>query len=127
MPLSWFDYGLSLVMPEDGAPPASDLTIETSEDSLGEFRPVARYLTEKEIKAGGYVWNFHKNDADNWPSALHGHAYEQRAKLDVLTGYIYDTVTRQQFAKMKKGPLEDVRTQLLASKDFYEKARTLLG
>lgn len=127
VPLSWFDYGLNLVLPDDPAPPHADLTIETPQDGLGEFRAVARFLTEREIKADGYVWRFHKTDVDNWPSPLHGHDYEHRVKLDVLTGYIYDVVTRQQYAKMKDKALEAVRAQLRESKDFAERAAALLG
>jgi hypothetical protein len=49
-----------------------------------------RYLTEKQIKRDGYIWKFHKNDADGWPSPLHGLEYEKGLKLDVLTANIYD-------------------------------------
>lgn len=125
LPLSWFDYGLHM-LPIHAPPPAPDLTITTGEDSLTDPLPVLRFLTEKEIRAGGYVWNFHKSDADNWPSALHGHDYEHRLKLDVLTGHIYDAVNRQHYASLKKRELAIVRAQLRASKDFAEKIASLL-
>jgi hypothetical protein len=127
VPLSHFSHGLNKLASNQMDVSPADLVIETSEDSLTGQRSVPRFLTEKEIKAGSYVWSFHKTDADNWPSALHGHEYEHRLKLDVLTGRIYDVVTRQHYASLKKKDLETVRDELRKAKDFSEKARALLG
>jgi hypothetical protein len=127
LPLSWFDYGLHMLPSREPAPPQPDLVIETGEDSLTDPLPAMRYLTEKEIKAGGYVWSFHKTDADNWPSALHGHDYDKHMKLDVITGAVYDVVTRQHLTNLKSKALEQVRDELRNSKDFVTKTQQLLG
>lgn len=71
-----------------------DLTVTLGEDSIAETYDVPRLLEEKQIKAGGYVWEFNKTDADPWPSALHAHDYEYDLKLDAITGDIYDVGKR---------------------------------
>jgi hypothetical protein len=58
---------------------------------------------------------------------LHGHDYERRVTLDVLTGAVYDAVTRRQFSTLKSKALEKVRNDLRRSKDFAERVKTLLG
>jgi hypothetical protein len=127
VPLSYFSIGLNKLPSNQVKVAPADLLIETDEESLTDLRSVPRFLTEKEIKAGSYVWSFHKTDSDNWPSALHGHEYEHRLKLDVLTGNIYDVVTRQHYASLKREDLAKVRDELRKSKDFSEKVQVLLG
>ena len=117
-PISWLAYGLAL-LPEN-APKPSLLTVETPEDSIDIEHDVVRLLTEKQVKRGNYVWKFHKTDADDWPSPLHGHDYEKGLKLDVLTGDIYDVATRQRCKAMKAKHLNNVRAELRGSKDFKE-------
>src|SRR5262245_4665398 len=77
------------------------LTIETPEDSIDKQFNVPRQLNEKLVKRGGYVWNFHKADADPWPSPLHGHDYDKHLKLDATTGDIYDAGTRKRCMTLK--------------------------
>jgi hypothetical protein len=40
-------------------------------------------------------WVFHKNDADPWPSRLHGHHNARPLKLDAINGFIYSIHTRK--------------------------------
>jgi hypothetical protein len=123
-PISWFAHGLSLLPENQPAP--SLLEIESSEESIEQVFEVVRYLTEKPIKRGGYVWKFHKTDADDWPSPLHGHEYDKHLKLDVLTGDVYDVGTRQRCEKLKKTALNEIRAELRKSKDFQETMKELL-
>ncbi|MGY4501197.1 hypothetical protein ACVWYH_005128 [Bradyrhizobium sp. GM24.11] len=106
------------------APPL--LTVETSEDSIAEEFEVVRYLTEKQVKRGGYIWKFHKSDADDWPSPLHGHDYDKGLKLDAITGDIYDVGTRELCKTLKASDLQAVQAKLRASKDFKEAIATLI-
>jgi hypothetical protein len=106
--------------------PPTDLKIELPVDSIAEEFRVPRLLEEKHVKAGGYVWEFHKTDTDPWPSQLHGHDYERGLKLDALTGDVFDVGTRARCAILKKKALETVHTELRGSKDFANKLATLL-
>lgn len=124
VPLSWFAYGLSM-LPEN-QPALALLTVETSEDSIAEVFEVVRYLTEKQVKRGGYIWKFHKSDADDWPSPLHGHDYDKGLKLNAITGDIYDVVTRKRCKILKADDLQAVQAKLRASKDFKEAVVTLI-
>ncbi|WP_173984068.1 hypothetical protein [Magnetospirillum sp. SS-4] len=118
VPLSWFSHGLSLLTENQPAP--SSLTVETSEDCIAEEFEVIRFLTEKQVKRGGYKWDFHKSDADDWPSPLHGHDYEKQLKLDAITGKVYDVGTREWCKTLKKDDLQVIQATLRASKDFKE-------
>lgn len=124
VPLSWFAYGLSM-LPEN-QPVAALLTVETPEDSIAEQFDVLRYLTEKQVKRGGYVWIFHKTDADGWPSPLHGHDYDKGLKLDAITGNVYDVGTKERCKTLKAGDLQAVQAKLRASKDFKDAVSTLI-
>jgi hypothetical protein len=72
-------------------------------------------------------WIFHKNDPDPWPSMLHGHHNEQPLKLDALNGFIYDIQSRGHVQTLKRKVLLPIQRQLLRSKDFGDRARTLMG
>lgn len=124
VPLSWFAYGLSK-LPEN-QPATALLTVETSEDSIAEEFEVVRSLIEKQVKRGGYIWKFHKNDADEWPSPLHGHDYDKGLKLDAITGEIYDVGTRQRCKTLKSRDLQAVQSNLRESKDFKDAVSTLV-
>jgi hypothetical protein len=87
---------------------------------------ISRFLTEKQVKRGGYIWKFHKSDADNWPSPLHGHDYDKGLKLDAITGDIYDVGTRARCKTLKVGDLQAVQDELRASKDFKEAVASLI-
>lgn len=124
VPLSWFAQGLSILA--ENQPAIAALTVETSESSIAEEFKVVRFLTEKQVKRGGYIWKFHKSDADNWPSALHGHDYDKGLKLDAITGDIYDVGTRARCKTLKAKDLQAVQAKLRVSKDFKEAVATLI-
>ena len=66
VPLSWFDFGLNKLQKYQPRP--ADLRIETAEENIAENYNVPRLLTEKIVKRAGYIWDFHKDDPDPWPS-----------------------------------------------------------
>jgi hypothetical protein len=72
-------------------------------------------------------WKFHKTDVDPWPSLLHGHHSQRPLKLDAITGEIFNIHTRERVQKMKPRELARVQAELLDSKDFSERARSLFG
>lgn len=116
LPLSGLSTGLSQLPENQPAKPA--LTIETREIAIDKEFDVPQLLVEKLIKRKGHVWDFHKTDADPWPSRLHGHDYDKGLKLDAITGDIYDVATRARCKTLKKRELKNVQAQLRASKDF---------
>jgi hypothetical protein len=59
-------------------------------------------------RVGGEVWEFHKYDADPWPSRPHGHNRETREKLDLAGGWIYDR-NRNPHRRCTKKALADLR------------------
>lgn len=124
VPLSGFAHGLSM-LPEN-KPARALLTVKTSKDGVAEEFAVERYLTEKQVKRGNYIWRFHKTDADNWPSPLHGHDYDKGLKLDAITGNIYDVGTQELCKTLKVKDLQYVQAELRASKDFKEAVATLI-
>lgn len=124
VPLSGFASGLAAL--DENRPPQAELTINTPEDEVEQEFDVVRFLTEKQVKRNGYVWAFHKNDADNWPSPLHGHDYDKGLKLDAITGDIYDVGTKQRCKTLKSKHLNDIQEQLRESKDFKDKVSALV-
>lgn len=124
VPLSWFAHEFSKLA-ENQHPPTL-LTVETSEDSIDEEYEVGRFLTEKQVKRGNYIWVFHKSDADEWPSPLHGHDYDKGLKLDAITGNVYDIGTRALCKTLKNKDLKAVQTELRKSKDFKEAVNSLI-
>lgn len=127
-PLSWFAVGLRQ-LPKHQEPKVhadADLEVETDEASIAEEYDVPRLLTEQTIRAKGYVWRFHKSDADHWPSPLHGHDYEKKLKLDAITGDIYDTATRHKCKKLRSKDLVVIQSKLRESNDFVDKVNQLI-
>lgn len=124
VPLSWLAYGLSK-LPEN-MPPEPVLTIETRDVAIDKAFDVPRLLVEKLVKRKGHVWDFHKTDADPWPSRLHGHDYEKGLKLDAITGDIYDVATRARCKTLKKKELRVVQAELRACKDFKDLVNQLI-
>lgn len=118
VPLSYLSYGLSLISVDELQD--SLLTIESSGESIDQEFDVLRFLAEKQVKRSGYIWKFYKNDADDWPSSLHGHDYDKGLKLDVITGRIFDVGTRACCKTMKSKDLKEVQSKLRASKDFKD-------
>lgn len=124
VPLSWFALGLSLIA--ENQPPVALLTIETQANGVAKEFEGVRLLTEKQVKRHGYIWKFHKSDADNWPSPLHGHDYDKGLKLDAITGKIYDAATRTLCAALKASELKCVQDELRKSKDFNDAVVSLI-
>ena len=120
LPLSWFGHGLNLLQKHQVEMPEVLLEVVTHDEDMGESLPIFRLLTEKTIKQDGYVWKFHKMDADPWPSVLHGHEYDHNLTLDAITGKIYDATTRAHCNQLRTKSLHDVQAQLRASKDFAD-------
>ena len=83
-------------------------------------------LLEKHVKRGSYIWDFHKTDADPWPSRLHGHDYQKGLKLDAVTGNVYDVGTRQCCKKLKPKHLLEIQEKLRKSKDFAPLVQQLI-
>ncbi|URW75917.1 hypothetical protein M9980_01415 [Sphingomonas donggukensis] len=117
VPLSWLAYGLRLA----GLDRRPAIVFEASTDA-DDIEPVAAsgpiLLVEKTLRLDGYVWQFHKSDADPWPSPLHGHDYERGLVIDGITGQIYDKATGTEVFKLKRKPLEELHQQIRASKDL---------
>lgn len=129
IPISWLAYGLSRLEKYQikRSSENADLTIKTDYESIEQELPALRFLEEKTIKSNGFVWSFHKNDADPWPSLLHGHDYEKRLKLDVITGNIYDSATRECCKVLKQRDLKYIQEILRQSSDFHAKVVALIG
>lgn len=125
VPLSWFAHGLSMLA--ENQPLHTLLSLETAENSIAEEFEVPRFLTEKQIKRKNFIWSFHKTDADNWPSPLHGHEYDKGLILDAVTGDIYDSGTRQKCKKLKQQDLSFIQGELKTSKDFCHQVKKLIG
>lgn len=113
VPLSYFTNGLAELSP-------LSLTVETDADSV-DLVVGKQTLLEKQVKVGGYKWEFHKTDVDNWPSPLHGHDYESMRKLDAITGDVFDVNTKACVGKLKSKQLDVVHNTLRSSSDFRQK------
>jgi hypothetical protein len=124
-PLSCFAQALSN-LPEN-RPAKPDLFIETPEDCIAEVFAVERFLIERTVKQGNYLWRFNKNDPDPWPSLFHGHEYDRGLKLDVITGDIFDEGTRKRCSTLKRKNLRRVQDELRASKDFRQKVEAFIN
>ncbi len=79
------------------------------------------------VPVKGKRWEFHKADADPWPSPLHAHHYEAGLKLDAITGKFYRTGTRIEQGRLKPKELRRIQIGLLNSKDFAVRTRQYLG
>ncbi|MCB9984645.1 MAG: hypothetical protein H6864_03030 [Micavibrio sp.] len=126
VPLSWFGCGLSKLESHQQKQKNVVLKIITDEEDVEENFCVLRLLTEKDISQNGYVWRFHKNDPDHWPSLLHGHEYDKNLKLDALTGKIYDVATKQCCSRLSKKKLSFIQSKLRSSPDFLDLVTNLL-
>lgn len=102
------------------------LVLESEEDDVEILSGVVRRLDEKTVKGDGYKWRFHKNDADNFPSPLHGHDYERGLKIDALTGRIFDAATKNHCETLKAKGLDKLHRELKGSTDFKDKLERLL-
>lgn len=94
-------------------------TYETEKDDIEELIEGARRtLVEVTVKRDNYQWRFHLNDADLWPSIVHGHDYDRRLKLDAFTGKIYDTGTKEHCETLKKKKLAFIVAELKKNPEF---------
>ncbi len=127
----WFrpliQFSVSLRNLPENQPSTPDLTLETPEDCIEKEYDIPRLLIEKIVKRDGYVWAFHKNDVDDWPSKLHGHDYDKGLKLDAITGGIFDASTKKKRADLKSKHLSFIQDELRKSKDFKQKVTDLIG
>jgi hypothetical protein len=121
VPISWLDVGLSHLAKHRELEPDVAVVMVSSEDAIEERFDVPRLLTEKTIKQGGFVWRFHKNDADQWPSRLHGHDKAANLVLDALTGQAYDSTTRQCCFRLNKKEITRIQEGLRRSADFVHR------
>lgn len=129
---SWFQPVVDLVNGLERFPEYKDvapevlLLLEFDEDDVEILSGVMRRLDEKTVKGGGYKWRFHKNDADNFPSPLHGHDYERGLKIDALTGRIFDASTKNHCETLNSEGLDKLHRELMGSADFKDKLEQLL-
>lgn len=107
--------------------PEVALTIRTSRDSVVEVQGEQRMLIEYFVKQKNYKWDFHKNDADHWPSALHAHEYDQNLVLDAINGEIYCKASRKVIKKLKPKKLLNIHDKLRESKEFGDRIDRLLA
>lgn len=115
VPLSHLATGLRALEPP--APPVA-LTLELDADSIESPGITQMMLLEKELKAGGYTWIFHKSDADPWPSPVHGHDYEHGLVLDAVTGKIYQVSNRKEVGTLKKKKLVKLQQDIKGNEDL---------
>jgi hypothetical protein len=117
LPLSWLAYGMRLAGLDQRPSPVLEVAIDVDDvEPVTLSGPVL--LVEKTLKIDGYVWKFHKSDADHWPSPLHGHDYDRGLVIDGITGRIYDKATRIEVAKLKRKALGALHEDIRASKDL---------
>jgi hypothetical protein len=73
-------------------------------------RSVPRFLFEARVRRNGEVWEFHKNDADPFPSNPHGHNMKNRLKLHLGTGELFKK--KQRMGKISRKDLIAIREAL---------------
>jgi hypothetical protein len=88
---------------------------------------IAARLEPLSVATKGKNWEFHKTDADPWPSRLHGHFYDAGIKLDAITGKLYKVSTGEHCGNVKEKELRRIQLALLNHKDFTERTRQYLG
>lgn len=103
------------------------LTWECKDYDINPVETELQLLEEATIDLKGSKWRFHKNDADHWPSKLHGHSLEGRKVVDGITGNIFDKSTRKKTGRLKKKALLNLQSILKSNKDLGPTARKLIG
>lgn len=119
-------FSIELKGLSENKPNPESLILETDEDDIAEALKALRTLNEKQVRSNGHKWTFHKNDADNWPSKLHGHDYDNCLILDAITGEIFDSGTRNHLKTLKNMALQRIQSTLRKSNDFKEAVRNLI-
>lgn len=76
----------------------------------------------------GKRWRIHKTDKDNFPSDFHIHNCNEREKLDLKTGIIFSTTTKQPIRRLPNKELIILLNKLSKSKEeeFNKKAKLVL-
>lgn len=70
-------------------------------------------LEEQTVAVKGNVIRVHMNDADNWPSDLHGHLLNRASqKVDIYTGDIFDIRSRKKIGSLGKKDLKRIQNEL---------------
>jgi hypothetical protein len=123
VPLSYLARGLAKLEPP---PPPIAAELQLGEDSIEPPGLTRVMLLEKELKAGGYNWVFHKSDPDPWPSPVHGHDYERGLVLDAATGQIFETTNRSEVGNLRKKDLLSLQKTLKQNKDLKGAANRYL-
>lgn len=84
---------------------------------------------EATVRRNGKVWKIHKNDPDLLPSDFHAHNYDDNETLDLYTGFLYKTNTRDKIAKFPEIDYKALLELLSKSKEalFKEKANKILN
>ena len=100
---------------------------ECAENDINPIETELQLLEEATISLKGSKWRFHKNDADHWPSKLHGHSLEGRKVIDGITGNIFDKSTRKKTGRLKKKALLNLQSTLKSNKDLGPTARKFIG
>ncbi|HUI19967.1 MAG TPA: hypothetical protein VLZ74_02850 [Methylocella sp.] len=111
-------------MTEDGGEGRALLAQITAEDDLRQVKEGRGKLF---VPYPMREWQFHKNDADTWPSPLHGHHSAEPIKIDAIDGSLWHIKTKKRVGKVKLKELDRIQWDLLNSKDFVDKATTLFG
>lgn len=71
------------------------------------------FVEEAEVKLKGEKWIVHKNDADPFPSNPHAHNYQQRLKMHLGNGDLYQGKQRVPCARMRGSDLIEFRARLI--------------
>ena len=112
-PISLLACGLAALEPPTER---SIFTISTSEDEIGEVYEVPTALLEHWLRHNGHKWDFHMSDVDPWPSPFHAHDYSAGLKLDVITGHIYDVVSRKKVKTLRPKVVAEIHAKLRKAK-----------
>jgi hypothetical protein len=119
VPISLFAYELQKIDLRRASKPELTVTTSTEYEDVKATSP--QFLAEFTTSVHGHTWSFHKSDRDAWPSVFHGHDYQNKLKVDVLTGNVYDAVTKSYRHKLSYKDLKHLRAELKSSKDFSDK------
>ncbi len=77
-----------------------------------------RMLLEVQFTSNNGKWRVHKNDPDDvFPSDLHADRVDGPEKLDIYTGIVYDTRTRQAVRQMPKKVMRHIYDKLVTTKE----------
>lgn len=76
-------------------------------------------LNERTSHTAGGHWRVHKADADDvWPSDFHAHnVNDDREKLDVYTGVVYNKTTKEELYKIKPKVMRYIYRDMKSSKE----------